>query len=122
MKRLILVIAAVLIASTAHAELRAARPPVAVAGGGVGYFTFTASRPGEIPSAVLMYSGDGASFWVRRSSGAGTFEAVPLKVPDNQPLTMPTPAPYNNAGTYTVIFEVNATAVTDSVYAIGLDR
>ena len=121
-----------LIAGRAAAvELNQAGPAQVIGAGAKGQLYFNSNTPGSIPTALMIYSGDGAAFWVRRNTpGSSTLETVPLKVPANASLIIPVGgwqvkrAQITDAfvDTFRVKIFVNATSVTDSVFAIPMYR
>jgi len=84
-------------------------------------------RSGDLPSDYLFYSGDGAKFWLTRYDGAASAFGGDTPIPAGSSLTIPGPPPFrlidgNSEYRYYHYFYINATAVTDSVFIIPLDR
>lgn len=76
--------------------------------------------PTYLPSAYLIWTGDGSEFWVRRSIG-GTMEPVEIHIPAGQSIVLPAPRAYQISSVWTHVFEFGGT-VTDSVFVLPLDR
>jgi hypothetical protein len=75
------------------------------------------------PVAVMLWSGDGNIFYVRRYTAPATLEAISLKVPEGASLIIPVNAfKVSGTDTFRVRMFINATAVTDSVYAVPMYR
>lgn len=103
-------------------DIKSAAPCWAAAGGDtVTYAMGPYTRHYQVPDAVLLWSGDGAVFWVRRAIGsAANWEDVEIKIPANSSLLIPTSTVQISSTEFYAHFEFGAAAVTDSVYALPL--
>jgi hypothetical protein len=116
-------------------ELVAARPDTFVVGGTSGimkiqtnvHTTTNGVRSSDLPDAYLLYSGDGAKFWLTRYDAAASAYGGNTPIPANSSLTIPAPPAFrlidgNGEYRYYHYFFIGAAAVTDSVFIIPLDR
>ncbi len=108
----------------AFAQWKASGAYSAYAGATNGVISFSASKAYDLPTGYIIWSGNGASFYLKRyqdNNGALSISGVvPLKVPANTPLTLPAPAPVLSAGVFYSAFHYYAASVTDSIYVIPL--
>lgn len=136
MVALVLIIWAMLPASEAQAQYSHARADTVVAGGAKVLMAIQTKvhvngngvSASDLPSAYLLFAGDGASFWVTRYDGATSEMEADIKVPANSSLTLPAPPAlrlFNQDGNgeyrYYHLIYLNATAVGDSLFCIPLD-
>ena len=124
---LLILAAAVLVfilVQPAFAQWKAAGNYYAYAGATNGQIVFSSSSPIDLPTGYMIWSGNGASFYLKRyfeASGAPSIAAVvPLKIPANTPITIPAPATMKISTTYMQMFHYYAPSVTDSLYVIPL--
>lgn len=112
-------------------ELNQAGPAQVVGATAKANVLINSNSVGGLPAAVMVYSGDGAAFWIRRNtSGSSTLETVPIKVPANASLIIPVAgwqvkrAAITDAfvDTFRVKINVNAASVSDSVFVIPMYR
>ena len=102
-------------------DIKAARNALAVPGGaGIELFTFSGASPTDIPSGVLLWSGDGSAFWIRRSLTATTWEDVEIKIPEGASLVIPLQGAYKTSGIWYQRLEVGTAlvAASDSVFCL----
>lgn len=108
----------------AFAQWKAAGPYYAFAGATNDTISFSGTSTFDLPTGYMMWSGNGASFYLKRYFQSGTTASisgvVPLKIPTNTPITIPAPAPIRLNGVYYQMFHYYAPAVTDSIYVIPL--
>ena len=80
---------------------------------------------GDLPSAYLLFSGDGSRFWVSRFDGAASEMGTGFPIPANSSIVMPAPPAFrlidgNLEYRYYHYFAVNAVSVADSVHILPL--
>jgi hypothetical protein len=128
---LLVSLALLLVSFTVEAsELVAARADTFVVGGTSTLMkiqTKVNAGAGALPSAYLLYAGDGAKFWLTRYDGATSAYGYDTPIPAGSSLTIPSPPPLrildgNGEYRYYHYFFIGAAAVTDSVFIIPLDR
>ena len=108
----------------AFAQWKAAGPYAAYPGATNGAISYSASRSSDLPTGYMIWSGNGASFYLKRyfayQGAASISSVVPLKIPANSPITIPAPETMLLSGAYYQMFHYYAPAVTDSIYVIPL--
>jgi len=112
------------------ADLNAAGPAkVAVGGAAQTNLLFDANTTSGLPVAIMVYAGDGGEFWIKRNSpGVSTLETIPIKVPAGSSIIIPVSGWQVKRGTsatayidtFRVMLNVNAAAVTDTVFAVPM--
>ena len=81
----------------------------------------------DLPSAYLLYAGDGVKFWLTRYDGAASEYGYDTPIPANSSLTIPAPPAFrlidgNGEYRYYHYFYIGCAAVADTVHIIPLDR
>lgn len=134
MVALVLIIWAMLPASEAQAQYSHARADTFVVGGTNALMKIQTKvhvngngvAAADLPSAYLLFSGDGSKFWVNRYDAEASEMEAAMGVPASSSLTLPAgPAlrilDGNSEYRYYHYFYLNATSVADTLWVLPLD-
>ncbi len=118
MKKILLslVLVALVVGVAGAFDIKAAREPI------VTLVTASISGDGlnDLPNAYLIYSKDGAPFYISQRTAIGAAQASSIYVRANESILLPAPPAFLSGGSYYHIMDFKAN--TDSVFVIPLSE